>query len=295
MAVTLTTISEADAGRTLELQTGETAVVGRGEVADVPFPKDWEMSTRHFQIEGRQDCGQLTDLASTNGTFVNGQRISEASVSSGDVILAGQTSFSVVVGQAAQRDVTSEGSALKVKNSFDAPAVAVCSGLSVTEDAAPLMQGGQTVGEFVEELRQSRLYMDALRVLSRAMGTEAALLWSVGCIKSLQQDQLSKAEVQALDAAAAWAANGSQETAREAYYAANRLGNEGPAAMLALAAYWGTGNMSPPEKSPLPTADELPSQAIAGALTLVAVDGPPKDAAGKYQSFIEKALSQSGD
>ena len=51
------------------------------------------MSGRHFSLEGIEDGLLLRDLKSTNGTFVNGQRVTEAKIKPGDVIGAGSLEF----------------------------------------------------------------------------------------------------------------------------------------------------------------------------------------------------------
>ncbi|GAB3361858.1 antibiotic biosynthesis regulator FhaA [Micromonospora halotolerans] len=61
-------------GRTYPLQMGST-VIGRGDQANLRLP-DVGISRRHARLDF--DGGQvvLTDLGSTNGTMVNGQRVS---------------------------------------------------------------------------------------------------------------------------------------------------------------------------------------------------------------------------
>ena len=266
-------------------------IVGRGVDVDSSFPEDLEMSSRHFAIEGRPDGGLLTDLDSTNGTFINGERIHESLVSCGDEIFAGQTTFSVVDAAEAPVPPPSTEEPRESQFSFETPSSLVCEGMFLSDEALPLIAEEQTVAQLIDELKKQKLYIDALRVLCRAMGTNAALLWSCDCVKEMQRDELSKLEVQVLDAAVTWAANPSQETAIAAYWEASLLGHEGPVAMLARAAYWGNGNAAPPDEPEMPADKQIPSQAIAGALTLVAVDGPPKDAARKYEKFISRAFA----
>jgi DNA-directed RNA polymerase subunit RPC12/RpoP len=65
--------------------------VGR-ESADIVIP-DPAMSSRHFEIEVRGSESFVRDLESSNGTFLNGNRIRAAELVSGDTIRAGQSSF----------------------------------------------------------------------------------------------------------------------------------------------------------------------------------------------------------
>jgi pSer/pThr/pTyr-binding forkhead associated (FHA) protein len=56
---------------------------------------DAQASRRHAQLTPTPHGLQVTDLGSTNGTFLNGQRIPEAIAPSGSVIKIGSTSFRV--------------------------------------------------------------------------------------------------------------------------------------------------------------------------------------------------------
>jgi len=71
--------------------------VGRGEQADVQID-DTEMSRVHFVITPRGGAFVIQDQKSTNGTFVNGQPITEAALKPNDKIRAGQSYFSFVEG-----------------------------------------------------------------------------------------------------------------------------------------------------------------------------------------------------
>lgn len=66
-----------------------TAVsLGRGLGNDVIL-EDTRVSRHHAQLRYRQRRFWVTDLGSTNGTFVNGERVNEAALSDGDLISLG--------------------------------------------------------------------------------------------------------------------------------------------------------------------------------------------------------------
>jgi pSer/pThr/pTyr-binding forkhead associated (FHA) protein len=84
------------AGRKIPLRSGETLLVGRAsDRAQFAVPHDSHMSGLHFSVEcGPSGC-RLIDRNSTNGTFLNGAKIQEAMLASGDEIKSGQTVFVV--------------------------------------------------------------------------------------------------------------------------------------------------------------------------------------------------------
>ena len=78
-------------GRNYPLQMGST-IIGRGDQATLRLP-DVGISRRHARLDF--DGGQvvLTDLGSTNGTMVNGQRVSAVALNPGDMIQLGTTTL----------------------------------------------------------------------------------------------------------------------------------------------------------------------------------------------------------
>ncbi|MCW4466658.1 DUF3662 and FHA domain-containing protein [Glutamicibacter sp. MNS18] len=66
-------------------------VLGRSNSTDIPI-EDPGVSRQHFRVEKRQNGYVVVDLGSTNGTYVDGRRITgETRVSDGSVISLGKT------------------------------------------------------------------------------------------------------------------------------------------------------------------------------------------------------------
>jgi hypothetical protein len=66
--------------------------MGRGTTNDVSLPDDEYASTRHARFEPRRDGVWIEDIGSTNGTFVNGIRLTrERKLVPGDVVRIGET------------------------------------------------------------------------------------------------------------------------------------------------------------------------------------------------------------
>lgn len=67
-------------------------VFGRGQDVDVKIP-DERASRQHFAVVLRESACVLRDLNSTNGTWVNNQRVTETKLKPNDRIRAGQTIY----------------------------------------------------------------------------------------------------------------------------------------------------------------------------------------------------------
>ena len=65
---------------------------GRGGQNDVPLDGDEFVSARHARFQARRDGAWVEDVGSTNGTFVNGERLTGPRLlKPGDTITVGET------------------------------------------------------------------------------------------------------------------------------------------------------------------------------------------------------------
>jgi len=75
-SVTLQVTAGAQAGTSFRLQEGQTMILGRDPArCDVPLGQYGTVSGRHCCLELRETGLTVTDLGSTNGTWVNGVRL----------------------------------------------------------------------------------------------------------------------------------------------------------------------------------------------------------------------------
>jgi hypothetical protein len=92
---TLVVLSSADLddGDRLELNH-VPLTIGRGPLNDLQLESDDFASGRHALLDPRRDGVWVEDLGSTNGTFVNGVRLSSSRLlSPGDILRIGETDF----------------------------------------------------------------------------------------------------------------------------------------------------------------------------------------------------------
>jgi adenylate cyclase len=80
--------------QSIDLQLGRKLVVGRAVTSDVPI-YDPTISRRHAEITLTESGVRVTDLGSSNGTFLNGAKITEAEAGANDVVTFGKVAFRV--------------------------------------------------------------------------------------------------------------------------------------------------------------------------------------------------------
>lgn len=104
MAIALFIATGPNAGQQIPVGTRKIVRVGRTSRADYAFPDDTYLSGVHFEIGCNEGGCAIRDLGSSNGTFVNGARLEQASVavSDGDEITAGEMTFLVQVSSGEQ-------------------------------------------------------------------------------------------------------------------------------------------------------------------------------------------------
>ena len=79
---------------TFRLPSGSVKTIGRSTGAE--FMLDAPLVSRlHCQLSATNDAIQVKDLDSTNGTFVNGKRITSATLRAGDVLKVGRVDLRI--------------------------------------------------------------------------------------------------------------------------------------------------------------------------------------------------------
>ncbi len=118
----------------IDLQPGRTVVVGRAVTSDVPI-YDPTISRRHAEV-GLADGGvRVKDLGSSNGTFLNGARVTEAVATENDVITFGKVAYRV-------KAVSAPAPRPQVVPSFDTPKPGVPVGGTIVRQLPVSVSGG---------------------------------------------------------------------------------------------------------------------------------------------------------
>ncbi|HEY2154952.1 MAG TPA: FHA domain-containing protein, partial [Isosphaeraceae bacterium] len=95
MQVILDVINGPRKGASFVFDRHDTFIVGRSPSVHCAMPEDSALSRDHFLIEVMPPRCEVRDLGSTNGTFVNDERVDRARLRAGDRISAGQSVFVV--------------------------------------------------------------------------------------------------------------------------------------------------------------------------------------------------------
>jgi pSer/pThr/pTyr-binding forkhead associated (FHA) protein len=95
--VALRFISGKYQGGEYPIEEGHEVLIGRSSDLDMVLVEEM-VSRRHARIELRDGIISIEDLGSTNGTFVNGEKIVRGELREGDRVLIGTSILKVVVG-----------------------------------------------------------------------------------------------------------------------------------------------------------------------------------------------------
>jgi pSer/pThr/pTyr-binding forkhead associated (FHA) protein len=85
------------AGESVEAAAGTPLRIGRAATAGYALPSDRRLSALHFELDFDGRRCLVRDLASSNGTFLEGRAVREDELSSGASITAGDSVFQVTV------------------------------------------------------------------------------------------------------------------------------------------------------------------------------------------------------
>jgi pSer/pThr/pTyr-binding forkhead associated (FHA) protein len=140
----------------------DMTVIGRREDCDLRIPVG-DVSRKHCRMVKEADTLRIEDLGSSNGTFVNGERVQEAVLNPGDVIQVGPVQFVLQIDGVPSEDELAQPTAPAATASDDTAAT-----------TAPLPPYPQMADEQLEELpaEDEPASLDALEEVA---GEEPAL------------------------------------------------------------------------------------------------------------------------
>jgi len=91
----LTAISGSREGNSFTIEPNQSITFGRTTASTWSFEDDGHMSSIHFEVENLGSHGEVRDLGSTNGTWLNNVKVAREPLREGDRIRAGKTVLTV--------------------------------------------------------------------------------------------------------------------------------------------------------------------------------------------------------
>ncbi len=167
-----------------------------------------------------------------------------------------------------------------------------------SESATPLKPPpGVTPAAFLEQLLSEKKLNDAVHFLAFALPKREAVWWACLCTRLELINPVPPPNLAALEAAEAWVYRPTEDTRRAAMACAQATKFDSPSAWAAMGAFWSGGSMAPAELPAVPPAAHLTGVAVAGAVTLAAVQNAPALADEKRRRYIEMAvdIANGGD
>ena len=276
-------------GRQIPIQSGERARFGRSDIADVCFPTDSGMADVHFELECRADDCLIRDLGSDQGTRLNDQPVSEAVVSQGDKILAGQTSIRTEIqGQSgASESSSAEDDASNDEADPRLTAVELCALANLDDESLQLFRPDHTPEEFIRVLTEHQQYADAIALLALYLPRRKAIIWGYLAVEQVFPRDLVTEERAAMDAAKLFLEEPSEEHRRAAMAIAEAGEYATPASCVVAAAGWSAGSMAPAEFDDVPPSPQLTGQVIAAALTMTANESDVAKTPERYEQILK--------
>jgi pSer/pThr/pTyr-binding forkhead associated (FHA) protein len=95
MDITLVMFTEKGERRDFRI-TKSRAVIGRNTECEIQIPLSM-VSRRHCELILKKDKVAVRDLGSSNGTYVNNQRIQESDIAAGETLTVGPVVFTLLV------------------------------------------------------------------------------------------------------------------------------------------------------------------------------------------------------
>ncbi len=95
MKLLLTAITGSREGKTFTVEDNQCITFGRTSAATWSFEDDGHMSSIHFEVENLGHRAEIRDRGSTNGTWLNNEKIAKEPLREGDRIRAGKTILTV--------------------------------------------------------------------------------------------------------------------------------------------------------------------------------------------------------
>jgi Family of unknown function (DUF6931) len=163
-------------------------------------------------------------------------------------------------------------------------------------DAAGLSDGARALMKdadprrFAEALCDHEPWAEAVAFFAHALPRREAVWWAFVCARAAAGPEPFEPLAASLEATRAWVREPSDENRRAAFQAGEAAGFDTPVGLAALAVFLAGDTLGPVDAPPAPPDPHAGAKAVAGAVSLAAVDRNPDDPAAAASEFLRQAL-----
>ena len=154
--------------QSFELPPGRSMVVGRGVATDIAI-YDPTISRRHAELTARGDAVEVRDLGSSNGTCINGSRVTTGRLAVDDSVTFGKVTYRIQ-GRPSLLDPASPGSNEPSDTIVRKLMVSAGGSAGITSRDGPLSRGQLRVAAAGAEERQAKKLSMLLEVAQKLTG-----------------------------------------------------------------------------------------------------------------------------
>lgn len=149
----------------------------------------------------------------------------------------------------------------------------VCTHFQLSPQAGALLADAMAPADFIQTLRDKKLYVPGIDFLAHALPARDAIWWGCLCMQHACGERLAPPEREAAIATVRWVLQPNEENRAAAGPAAQAVGLASPAGSLAMAVHLTGGSMAPPNAPPVPPGPYAPAKPVAAAIKLAGAKG----------------------
>jgi hypothetical protein len=170
-------------------------------------------------------------------------------------------------------------------------AAEVCARYKPSTSATKVLQDGLTPRQFVELLRDSRLYVDAFDFLAHALPRREAIWWACLGVRHCLGPALPPKQSAALKAAVEWVLEPDEPKRRAAQAAGESASFSTPAGLVAFAVFGSGGSLGPANFPAVPPTAYMTSEAVSASLAMASVQGDPQAVSDVQRDLVELGIA----
>jgi hypothetical protein len=165
----------------------------------------------------------------------------------------------------------------------------ICAAAELSEEGLDALAGATDARGFVERLRETHGWVDAIAFLAHALPRREGVWWAYVCAKDAVSGPPPPVYSAALEATKKWIAEPSDPNRQAAMDAAEAVGIATPAGMAGLAAFLCGDTVGPANAPAAPPPEFAAAKAIAGCVNLAAVN-PKTGIEARYADLVRRGI-----